>query len=241
MEANNKKKKSLLKIAPDLDDSLHILLRESQIAQNLLQLLSSFVKSFNDDYLDTESWFVFHAWLDVHPTSDSPYYSLFQAWQLFHWNPDPSTVQPKLFNKKVKTLASAFIKVHHDQLNDEQVQMLERAQKQQLDIYEITSLNQHYLTLYGIISQTKIVVYHPNLSTKARVGEYIFASTLPVNQMQHVFLGVSQFFPREAKVRISEFSRFLSRCKPDIIRDFKNFESDIFNLFYDLNQEFKNV
>ena len=158
---------------------------------------------------------------------------------MYHWTPDPSTVKSPYFNDSTKTIAEVYLNQHQNTLTDEQIYILAEARNHPLDLYEVVALNGEYLTLYGLISQKKVAVYHPELSSKARIGEYTLAAVLPIDRLRSIFLGHSQLINRRAKPLIREFCDFIARCET-IPRTFKNFESDLFNLFYDLNHGYLN-
>lgn len=208
-----------------------------EAAQELLSRVASYVQTLNDDYLNIEPWFIFHAWLDYRFEPFAKCHNIFRAWQLFHWTPDPSTVKDPVFGDAVRTIVAAFTKSNQGRLNADELEILKRASQEQLDLYEVVAVKETQIILFGLISRRKIHVYHPTLGGHTTPGEFLLASAIVAQDDTYILLGVSDPLPKEAAPDVNEFCDFIDRCDPSTPRTFKSFESDVFNLFYDLTQD----
>lgn len=206
--------------------------------RSVMSALEKFVTELGDEYLNEEPWFVFRSWLDFRFDPDSPHIHIFRAWQMFHWEFDPSLVNLSLGNTDVHTLAQAYLQVHRGQLDPATIALIEEAQNQPLDFYEVSEVNSDYVMLFGLISKQKALVYEKDIQEKLKTGEFLMAHLLPVVDSTHVFIGMSEVVPAEAKGHMKEFCKFLDRAMGKCPRHFRTFDSDVFNLYYDLNEHF---
>lgn len=211
--------------------------KEDEAAQDLLNKMTSFVLTLDDDYLNVEPWFIFHAWLDYRFEPFAKCHNIFRAWQLFHWLPDPTTVREHIFDTETNTIAAAYLKSNSKSLTAEEIRLLKQAQTEQLDLYEVIAAKDSQLILFGLINRRKIHAYHPTLGERASAGEYLLASAVLAHEETHILLGASDLLPIDSMPQVREFCDFIDRCDPSTPRVFKSFESDVFNLFYDLTQD----
>lgn len=197
-----------------------------------------FIDEFNDDYLDYEPWLIFNAWLDHTFDSNAKYFNFFRAWQVFHWEPDPATVYKNVFDEKYRTLSDVYLKNNYEFLSTEQRFILKNRELQKIDIYKIVGIHNDYLILQGQIAQTKVMVYAPALTPSARVGEYIFAIIMIINNFNSSMVGYSQIFPQSCRDVVNDFCSFVERSKHHMPYNFRHIESDYFNLFYDIRKAY---
>lgn len=237
MRAININKPVLLSVVEEKFAPPVALRTEDESAQQLLDKVSAFVQSLDDDYLNIEPWFIFHAWLDYRFKPFAKCHNIFRAWQLFHWMPDLTTVKEHIFNSEINTIAGANVNLNRESLSTHELKLLSQAQAAQLDLYEVVAAQGTQLILFGLISRKKILVYHPTLGGSAVAGEYLLAAAVLAHEEMHILLGVSDLLSKESMPQVREFCDFIDRCDPSTPRVFKSFESDVFNLFYDLTQD----
>lgn len=204
------------------------------LAQSALRGLEDFVASLNDEYIDVEAWSVFHVWLDGRPEKNAPYFSAFRSWQLFHWQPAPETV-PLPIGANCKTLAEAYLKLHGDKLDSKHSEILKCGIKHSPDIYEVAMFNGDFISAIGSISGKKIVIYQPGASTQGKSGDFLMAHAIPASSDCHILLGASNFISRKAKPLVQKFCDLAKQCDNSSPDAFELIQSDLFNLFYDLN------
>lgn len=225
-----------LHIVPDNIDTTGALFDEDLATKSLSKKIASFVNQLDDDFLNIESWSIFNAWLDCHVDTNSDNYDIFRSWQHFQWEPQPDTVKLPLFNTATPTIAAAFSEKHAPELTPTERLILDNSKSLRLDFFEVVGVQDDYVTLFGTIYPAKVAVFNGEVSSKARIGEFLFANVMPVDSSRHVFLGRSALLPTGCHKPINEFRDFVARCKT-MPREFKSFESDVFNLFYDLTRE----
>lgn len=197
-----------------------------------LESLEQFVCEHNDDYLDFEAWTVFHVWLESRPKKTAPYYSLFRAWQFFHWKPTPGTVSLPL-DENCRTIAEAYLKLNAENLEVSHNEILRRAVASSPDIYELGMFNGDYVSAYAVIAQKRVLIYQPNLAKTARMGDFLVAHSVPFENEILVLIGDSGVFSRTAQPLVQRFSLLVKRIGADQ-NTFEDLESDFFNLLYDL-------
>jgi hypothetical protein len=214
------------------DKQNFVITSQIETAKKMMKSLEDFVNSLHDPYVDVEAWSVFHVWQDREFKSSVPYFSVFRAWQMFKWEPDPDTLALPL-DENCKTIAEAYLKLKRATLEPEQIALIERSIRTCPDFFEIQSFDDEVVTATGTINKSKFKIYHPGLSRLTRSGDYLMAHLADAGEGVHILLGTSQPISRSAKSYVTEFCRFieLSNSCPN---EFQSIQSDFLNLFYDL-------
>lgn len=214
------------------DKQNFIIKAQFETAKRTMSALEKFVTSLHDDYVNVEAWSVFHVWQDREFNPSVPYFSVFRAWQMFKWEPEPGTLALPL-DGHCKTIAEAFLKLRKSELDSEQVSLIERSVRTCPDFFEVQTYEDESVVAMGILNKRQVRIFHPGLNSKTKSGEYIMAHSADAGDGFLILLGTSQAIPRSKKFAIQQFGRLLNGNFKQPF-EFENIQSDFFNLFYDL-------
>ncbi len=188
-----------------------------------------------DDYLISEPWFIFRAWLDLTLDPSSPYLDIFHSWRTFSWRPDPETVSSISLSQTVPTIGAAYLRDMADRLTAKEQNLLTRVLDQDFDLFEICSKTfGGYLVVRSLLGNQHITVYCPALTRHSRTGDFVFGHILAYDEKKSVFISRSPRFSKTKNSRLEDFKTFILRRSKGLPVSFRDLESDLFNLIYDL-------
>jgi hypothetical protein len=179
-----------------------------------------------------DAWRTFRVWQSAWIDYKSEDWRLFLAWYVFHWRvADEQNELPE-----AGPLAALYAAECPEEISPAEQKMLATAMGSPLDFYEIYELpepNCFYLKslFLGYQHSYAFTSLPPNLKT----GDVFFGKIVHFRDDKGVIAAHSRPFPSTAKVAIAYIRRqlILGR-KEEFIKNFSLFDSDLFNLYYDL-------
>lgn len=208
--------------------------------QSYSDLLAAFIKSAvrfarTSNELDIyEAWKLFRVWQEARLDPESEDWQLFLTWYVFHW-------KAELPNNLVKTtIANKFITAARNIFTSEELQIIESCCKTNLDFYEV-----HELPEFGFFYVKSLLLGYQygyrfdQLPDDLKAGDIFLGKFAHIVDDRGVILAKSRSFGQDAKILIGNLRiNLIKSRREDFIQDFSTFDSDIFNVYFDLMDGF---
>lgn len=179
------------------------------------------------------AWDVFRVWVGSGVNRRAEDWRLFLAWYVFHWHSSSEEVSKR---PELPSIAERYLRDRPDAVPPEVHLLVRSAIGTPLDFYEMLYLpefERYYL-------KSLFLGYQQSFGFEAlpeglTVGDVYLAKIVHIYADQGLIAGISTPFHANAKVPIGFLRRNLIRNRAtDFSSDFWLFDSDIFNLYQDL-------
>lgn len=179
-----------------------------------------------------EAWSTFRVWMSESVDFQADDWRLFMAWYVFHWHADRAASP-----EKAQVNAEIFM-VAQPNYPSIQKEILTSAVQSPLDFYEIYQLNEwECFYTKSLFLGLQHSFSFPRLPEGFRPGDIFFGKIVQVREDKGILVAHSPPLPNEAKVAIVQLRQdLIQQRKADFTQNFSLFDSDVFNLYYDLSQ-----
>lgn len=179
-----------------------------------------------------EAWNAFRVWLSSELDPSAEDWRLFLFWYIFHWQPSDHPL-PCSFEESIA--GRAFLTLR-EETSPRQEAFLRAAASSPLDFYEVYRLQEWdcFYVKSLLLGQEGSFSFR-ELPPEFTEGDIFFGKVIPLQEDQGVLAAHSAIFTSSAKVPISALRlELIKDRRADFSRNFRTFDSDVFNLYHDL-------